>query len=488
MPSGCFEQTTSTTYPNVMVLAYMKKTGTISPEIQMKAESFVNIGYHRLLPFELPTGGFEWFGNPPAHKVLTAYGLMEFYDMAKVYPIDESVIHRTQHWLVEQQEADGSWKPVEHWLETLSGEDFSRSVELNTAYITWALAETGSRAEAVNKAIRYLKDHLRQIDDAYALALAVNAMVAADPDDKEAKELLRRLDGLKIEDKKTGTVHWEPKGKTAVHGGGNAAMIETTSLILYGMIKAGMYPATVNKGLAWISQQKDGFGTFQSTQATILAFKALLAAEEGRAPDVEGNIVVSVAGREETLMITPEDSDVLRLIDFKSQTSTGANKVEINAPEDMGLMYQVVGIYHVPWNKVRKLEQRPLLSLDLKYDRTNLKTDDILTAKVTAEYHGDKATDMVILDLGIPPGFKLLPEALDKIKLDKVIEKYTTTGRQITVYVRRMERDKPLTFSYQLKAKFPVKAQTPTSTAYEYYNPDIKVEVQPVQIEVTKQR
>jgi hypothetical protein len=37
-----------------------------------------------------------------------------------------------------------------------------------------------------------------------------------------------------------------------------------------------------------------------------------------------------------------------------------------------------------------------------------------------------------------------------------------------------MEKDKPLTFSYQLKAKFPVKAQTPKSTAYEYYNPSIK--------------
>ena len=54
MPSGCFEQTTSTTYPNIMVLDYMKSTGIISPEIQMKAEGFINIGYQRLLSFEVP--------------------------------------------------------------------------------------------------------------------------------------------------------------------------------------------------------------------------------------------------------------------------------------------------------------------------------------------------------------------------------------------------------------------------------------------------
>ncbi|HUT55931.1 MAG TPA: MG2 domain-containing protein [bacterium] len=486
MPSGCFEQTTSITYPNVMVLAYMKKSKIIKPDLQMKAEGFINLGYQRLLSFEVPGGGFEWFGNPPANKVLTAYGLMEFSDMSKVYNIDETVITRTQNWLASQQEKDGSWKPVEHWLETLSGDDFSRSTELNTAYIAWALADTGYKGEATQKAIAYLKANLKNISDAYTLALAVNALVSANRDDADAKDLLRRLDGIKIEDQKTGTIHWEPKGKTAVNGDGRSASIETTSLILYAMVKAGMYAPTVNKGLAWISQQKDAFGTFQSTQATVLSMKALLAAEEGKAPNVRGDVVVSLKDRKETVSITPENSDVLRLIDFKDQTATGRHTVDLQAPPDLGLMYQVVGIYYVPWDRVKKMEQKPLLSLDLKYDRAKLKADDLLTASVTAAYHGDKATDMVILDLGIPPGFSLVPDALDRLKGKNTIEKYTATGRQITVYVRRMEAGKPLTFSYQLKAKFPVKAQTPKSTVYEYYNPDRKAEVKPVPIEVTK--
>lgn len=486
MPSGCFEQTTSTTYPNVMVLSYMKKTKIIKPELQMKAEGFINLGYQRLLSFEVPGGGFEWFGNPPANKVLTAYGLMEFSDMSKVYNIDESVITRTQEWLASQQEKDGSWKPVEHWMETLSGDEFSRSTELNTAYIAWALADTGCKGEATKKAIAYLKSNLKNINDAYSLALAVNALVSAKSDDPDAKDLLRRLDGLKVEDAKTGTVHWEPKGKTAVNGGGRSAQIETTSLILYAMTKAGLFPATVNKGLAWISQQKDAFGTFESTQATVLSMKALLAAEEGKAADVRGDVIVTMKDRQETVKITPEDSDVLRLLDFKDRTATGKNAVDIQSPPDLGLMYQVVGIYYAPWDRVKKPEEKPLLSLDLKYDRSQLKTNDLLTATVTASYLGERATDMVILDLGIPPGFSLIPDALDQLKQDNKIEKYTATGRQITVYVRRMEARKPLTFSYQLKAKFPVKALSPKSTAYEYYNPAQKVEVKPAPIEVTK--
>ena len=67
-------------------------------------------GYQRLLTFEVPGGGFSWFGNAPANKILTAYGLMEFHDMAKVYDVDPRVIARTSDWLVRQQQPDGSWK------------------------------------------------------------------------------------------------------------------------------------------------------------------------------------------------------------------------------------------------------------------------------------------------------------------------------------------------------------------------------------------
>jgi uncharacterized protein YfaS (alpha-2-macroglobulin family) len=106
MPFGCFEQTSSATYPNVLALDYMKRTKKLTPEIHAKAEGFVATGYQRLLTFEVPGGGFSWFGNAPANKILTSYGLMEFHDMANVYDIDPQVIARTRDWLVRQQQPD----------------------------------------------------------------------------------------------------------------------------------------------------------------------------------------------------------------------------------------------------------------------------------------------------------------------------------------------------------------------------------------------
>ncbi len=88
MPGGCFEQTSSSTYPNVLALDYMKHTKKLTPETHAKAEGYIANGYQRLLTFEVPGGGFSWFGQAPANKILTAYGLMEFNDMAKVSDVD----------------------------------------------------------------------------------------------------------------------------------------------------------------------------------------------------------------------------------------------------------------------------------------------------------------------------------------------------------------------------------------------------------------
>src|SRR5947207_685201 len=87
LPYGCFEQTSSTTYPNVLALDYLRRTNKSAPEVEARARQYIHLGYQRLVSFEVPGGGFDWFGHPPANRRLTAYGLMEFEDMARVHEI-----------------------------------------------------------------------------------------------------------------------------------------------------------------------------------------------------------------------------------------------------------------------------------------------------------------------------------------------------------------------------------------------------------------
>src|SRR5262249_54030557 len=141
------EQTSSSAYPNILVADYVKKARVASPQLLLKAEQYLNVGYQKLLTFERPGGGFDWWGNGPPLVWLSAYGLQEFNDMAKVYPIDRSVIDRTQKWLMSKQDPkDGTWSDIgaTHG-ETIAAKGNPKL--LLTSYVTWSLADSGLRAK-----------------------------------------------------------------------------------------------------------------------------------------------------------------------------------------------------------------------------------------------------------------------------------------------------------------------------------------------------
>ena len=58
------EQTSSAAYPNILVVDYVKKARVASPELLMKAETFLNVGYQKLLTFERPGGEYFSSGRP----------------------------------------------------------------------------------------------------------------------------------------------------------------------------------------------------------------------------------------------------------------------------------------------------------------------------------------------------------------------------------------------------------------------------------------
>ena len=97
-PYGCFEQTSSTTYPLVMGLTFLKELPDADDEIKqmvLEMESKIKKGYDKLVTFETKDDGYEWFGKSPPHEALSAYGYMEFVDMAAVTSfVDSAMIQR----------------------------------------------------------------------------------------------------------------------------------------------------------------------------------------------------------------------------------------------------------------------------------------------------------------------------------------------------------------------------------------------------------
>jgi len=470
MPYGCFEQTTSVTYPNIMVLDYMKTSGQITPDIQMKAEYYINLGYQRLLGFEVSGGGFSLYGNTPASIWLSAYGLMEMNDMNKVYPIDERIIGRTITWLLNNQGADGSW---------------SGGLQ-ETAFTAWAISETKYQGEPLDRAINYIRANTEGTTDLYTLALIANLLVYNEPDSLQTKELLKRLEESKREDK-DGMVYWTTEGQTLTYSYGLPASVETTALVTQAFLKGGVYGDTVQKALNYLASSKDSYGTWYSTQATVLSLKTLVMAmttDLGKESRV--SIKILVDGQEAgTVEILPEQSDVIKLLDLKNYARQGNFSVELVPEGDIKCMYQVIYSCYLPWSAVDRAQSEggPLM-ISVMYDRSELKRNDLLTSKVTVHNVTPEPCETVIIDLGIPPGFDVVTEDFDNLVGQGIIERYDMTGRQIIVYLTRLEPNSEFSFSYGLRAKFPVKITTPPSEVYEYYNPEKKGYTEPKELNV----
>jgi hypothetical protein len=471
------------TFPNVLVLNYLKQTKQIAPEIQMKAENYIALGYQRLLTFEVQGGGFSLFGQPPASVMLSAKGLLEFSDMAKVYPVDPALIQRTRQWLLAQQKPDGTWPGTAGWDHPPSGD--ARDPLPLTAIVTWALIESGNKDDAgIARAIAYIKENVSRATDTYTLALVANALVAYDASDPVTRDALARLDALKVVD---GDGAYYPTRIGSFTGAyGVYGNIETTGLAAYAFLRAKAYPESAQRALAYLVQKKDSRGTWGSTQATILALRALIQSVI-EAGDVAGDATVRVYLNDrdaKPIVINKENAGVVHILTF-DDVSPGANRIAFQVDGKGSLAYQVSTSYYLPWQYVPPTpEQEKLVDIQVRYDRTMLAVND--EVRVTADVRLTKAgtARMTIVDLGIPPGFTVLTEDLDTVVRAKTIARYELTARQIIIYLEEFDSKKPITFTYRLKAKFPLRAQTPSSTTYDYYNPGVTATQAPLMLTV----
>ena len=105
------------------------------------------------------------------------------------------------------------------------------------------------------------------------------------------------------------------------------------------------------------------------------------------------------------------------------------------------------------------------LSIDVTYDRTRLAQDDIATATATVKNNLPKTANMVMVDLGIPPGFDLLSEDLQAFQEKTAdaksgrLEKFSLTATQAILYFDSIAPRDSFEIRYRLRAKYPIHAQ-----------------------------
>ena len=473
MPSGCFEQTTSTAWPNIMVYNYLLATGQDDDELLNRAIDLLRSGYQRILTFESPTGGYNWWGNnDPGNRILTAIALWQFADLEGIIATDEAVADRHRAWLIEQQATDGSWPAGDalHAGNESLGEDVLRS----TAYIATGLHYDGKAGSSVQLALRYLRARVEQTDDLYAVALVANLFALAAPDDPLLTVMLNRLveAGETVTD---GQIKWAFVGNswTGARGGGTPGEVEMTGLVVQAMLQAGQHAAVAADGLTFLAATKDAFGNWYSTQATMNSLRALTLAAAGATANANGTVEV-LLGDEQVgeITLSEENADVHHTLDLSGQTlSSDTADIALRFAGEGTLMYQVIGTRYEPWS--RPPAQVGSLGLSVTYDRSQVGVGEIVRvdAEVTSRLD-EGAMDQVIVSVATAPGMVALADDLNRLVESGAVQRFERTDRRITFYLMALQPRERRQLRFGLQATRPVSAQHPPSRAYSYYNPD----------------
>src|SRR5947209_15319093 len=115
--------------------------------------------------------GYEWFGgSAPPHEALTAYGLLQFKDMTKVFPVDAEMLRRTQHYLLAaKDDSAGGFRRNARAIDT-----FGRAPQhVTDAYIVWALTESDPENKEgmdLSRQLEALKAKADTLSDPYFLS------------------------------------------------------------------------------------------------------------------------------------------------------------------------------------------------------------------------------------------------------------------------------------------------------------------------------
>ena len=485
MPHGCFEQTSSSLYPNVLALRYLDETGRAAPETRLTAERFIAQGYQRLLTFETSTpGGYSLFGDDPPNLLLTAYGLQEMSDMDEVYDVDPQVLSEMRTYIRDRQNADGSW-PTDGQLEYPLG--VTGTETSTTAYVTWSLAHSGGDGQVVDDGVAYVRENLDvSTTDTMTLAVTLNMLVDADRAPEFQSRVVEELRSRATAD--DGRVYWSHSNPGAEDESGSERSdayrygekrVLTTATVTNALVR-GDHAGNLQSGaLRWLVEQKGERG-WGSTQSTVMTLRALVNAESGTEADVSGTLTVRANGSvAERVDLSGERGDEVQT--FVLPASRGNNSYAVSAPDAEGLYYEFTTSYHAPWSESREVDRTGGVGLNVAWDRTDLAVDD--TATVRAEVSpGEGTIGTAIVDLPVPPGFEVEAESLERLVERGAVSRYETPGRQVILYLEDVSEPRSLDVVY--RATQPVEASSGGGEAYDYYNPDDRASSSPESVTV----
>ncbi|MBA0085686.1 MAG: hypothetical protein HRJ53_11880, partial [Acidobacteria bacterium Pan2503] len=326
-PYGCAEQTISSAYPSLLWLQLQKSRALPPSALDERARHYLHLAYAKLLRYREPGGGFSLWGHGWPQLPVSAYALRFLTEASEFIEVDPDVVAGVRGWLLQQAALPGGWMEKDS-----NGKYLESSSSYLTAYLVEALArDLQHRAprekdieverQAVRNGIAYFSKNVWDRSDPYDIALVALAKLSARDD---ASQEISRL--LSLGHREGETSYWDLYHNTIFYGWGYTGRLETTALVLDALAIAkqqGQSSAeldhALNRGTLFLLKNKDQYGVWYSTQATVDVLQTLIRLLDGVSPDtshpemriyVDGKPGPLLPASSDARQLTPQSADL----------------------------------------------------------------------------------------------------------------------------------------------------------------------------------
>jgi hypothetical protein len=379
---------------------------------------------------------------------------------------------------------------------------------LYTSYLTQILAldlqhrpanDKGAEIEraAVRKALSYLASQPEQLNDPYRVALVLLAKLALKEDiSKDTVKLLA------LAHNEGDHSYWNAEYNTVFYSWGFAGRIETTALVLEALASVKQQGSTtpeletaISRGTLFLLRNKDHYGVWYSTQATVNVLQALIRQLANYAGANASNVAplrIEVDGQPGPELTLPTDTRQLTPLrsSLTALLSPGDHRIALRGGPKSAVSVYVTAIYYLPWNdpSVTTTTQRAgdseALRYSVKYDHATATVGEPVQCTVHAERVAFQGYGMMLAEVGLPPGADVDRESIETAMRGAGwdIQSYEIQPDRVVVYL--WPRAGGTTFTFSLKPRFAMNAQSAESILYDYYNPDAHASVPPARFQV----
>ena len=457
-PGGCFEQTSSTNWPNVAILSYLEAHDG-DPRLRQKSAQALEVGYSKLTGYQVEAGGFETWGTGPGKEVLSAFGLLQFADMAKVYPVDAAILQRDVAYLLDQRDGQGGFRNTGQSAHGYG----SAPKPILDGFITYALAQTG-HVPKLDREVKQQAKIAAESDDPYVLALATRVLTAADH--PSARKARKRLAAMQAKD---GSF---PGAESSITRSYEAnLLVESTALAALALMDDLTFRSEADLAMAWLVDNRRGTGSWGATQATALALDALTThAELNKRPRTDGVVEVQVNGQVVgTMQYTANHPGALVVDGWEEVLQPGENSVVLRQVDGEPLPFTV----NVSWRSLTPTSHPGAeLTLSTELASEALSMGDTVRLWATVGNATESVVPSPIARIGLPAGLQPQPWQLDELKERGEIAFYELRPREVTLYWDGIHADEQHRVALDLVAEVPGRFTAPASSAYPYYDDD----------------